>query len=166
MFVLITSFVQQALKKWKSESPERLALQVLRAAESSRCFSKTIWKSDQRCATRLPASFAAETMVSTNRFGRGQGRAMGCTVTHNACLMKSKGGKFGTNLSKMLPRGCFPEKADTKGKRGTFLLFKTDGSTGSTIPAFKHDVDSREGVIMLSRAGKTGASSRNSDVCQ
>ena len=51
---------------------------------------------------------------------------MGCTVTDNACLMKSTGGKSGTNLSKMLPRGCFPEKADTKGKRGAFHLFKTD----------------------------------------
>ena len=51
---------------------------------------------------------------------------MGCTVTDNACLMKSTGGKSGTNLSKMLPRGCFPEKVDTKGKRGAFPLFKTD----------------------------------------
>ena len=91
---------------------------------------------------------------------------MGCTVTDNACLMKSTGGKSGTNLSKMLPRGCFPEKADTKGKRGAFPLFKTDGSTGSTIPALKHDVDSREGVIMLSHAGKTVVPSKNSDVCQ
>ena len=91
---------------------------------------------------------------------------MGCTVTVNACLMKSSGGKSGTSLSKMLPRGCFPEKADTKGKRGAFPLSKKDGSTGATVPAYKHDVDSREGVIMLSRAGKTGASSRNSDVCQ
>ena len=91
---------------------------------------------------------------------------MGCTVTDNACLMKSSRGKTGTNLSKLLPRGCFPEKADTKGKRGEFPLFKTDGSTGPKIPAFQHDVDSREGVIMLSQAGKTGAPSRNSDVCQ
>ena len=89
-----------------------------------------------------------------------------CTVTDNACLMKSTGGKSGTNLSKLLPRGCFPEKADTKGKRGAFPLFKTDGGTGSKIPTFKHDVDSREGVIMLSRASKTGVYSRNSDVCQ
>ena len=91
---------------------------------------------------------------------------MGCTATDNACLMKSAGGKSGTNLSKLLPRGCFPEKADTKGKRGALPLDKTDGGTGSKIPALEHVVDSREGVIMLSQAGKTGARSKISDVCQ
>ena len=43
---------------------------------------------------------------------------------------------------------------------------KTDGGTGSKIPALEHDVDSREGVIMLSQAGETGARSKISDVCQ
>ena len=77
---------------------------------------------------------------------------MGCTVTDNACLMKSASGKSGTNLSKQLPRGCFPEKADTRGKRGAAPQDKTDGDTGSKL-ALEHDVDSREGVIMLSQAG-------------
>ena len=91
---------------------------------------------------------------------------MGCTVTDNACLMKSAGGKSGTNLSKQLPRGCFPEKADTRGKRGAAPLDKTDGDTGSKSPALAHDVDSREGVIMLSQAGGTGACFTNADVGQ
>ena len=91
---------------------------------------------------------------------------MGCTTTDNACLMKSSGGRSGTNLSKLLPSGCFPEKADTKGKRGAFALDKTEGGTGSKIPALEHDVDSREGVIMLSQAGKTVVPSKISDVCQ
>ena len=91
---------------------------------------------------------------------------MGCTVTDNACLMKSAGGKSGTNLSRQLPRGCFPVKADTRGKRGAAHLDKTDGDTGSKSPALEHDVDSREGVIMLSQAGKTGACSTNADVGQ
>ena len=95
---------------------------------------------------------------------------MGCTATDNAGLMKSAGGKSGTNLSKLLPRGCFPEKADTKGKRGAAPQDKTDGDidgdTGSKIPALEHDVDSREGVIMLSQAGGTGACFKIADVCQ
>ena len=91
---------------------------------------------------------------------------MGCTATDNACLMKSTGGKSGTNLSKLLPRGCFPEKADTRGKRGAVLLDKTDGGTGTKIPALEHDVDSGEGVIVLSQAGETGACSKNADVGQ
>ena len=33
------------------------------------------------------------------------------------------------------------EKADTKGKRGKFLLDKTEGGTVSKIPALEHDVD-------------------------
>ena len=45
-------------------------------------------------------------------------------------------------------------------------LDKTEGGTGSKIPALEHDVDSREGVIMLSQAGKTVVPSKNSDVCQ
>ena len=91
---------------------------------------------------------------------------MGCTATDNACLMKSTGGRSGTNLSKLLPRGCFPENADTKGKRGALPLDKTDGGTGSKIPALEHDVDSREGVIMLSQAGGTSACFTNADVGQ
>ena len=91
---------------------------------------------------------------------------MGCTATDNACLMKSPGGRSRTSLSKLLPRGYFPEKADTKGKRGAFPLDKTKGGTVSKIPALEHDVDSREGVIMLSQAGKTVVPSKNSDVCQ
>ena len=59
--------------------------------------------------------------------------------------MKSAGGKSGTNLSKQLPRGCFPEKADTRGKRGAAPPDKTDGDTGSKSPALEHYVDSREG---------------------
>ena len=61
--------------------------------------------------------------------------------------MNSAGGKSGTNLSKQLPRGCFPEKADTRGKGGAAPQDKTDGDTGSKMPALEHDVDSREGVI-------------------
>ena len=80
--------------------------------------------------------------------------------------MKSPGGKSGTSLSKLLPRGCFPENPDTKGKRGEFHLDKKEGGTVSKIPALEHDVDSREGVIMLSQAGKTVVPSKNSDVCQ
>ena len=91
---------------------------------------------------------------------------MGCTTNDNACLMKSSGGRSGTSLSKLLPRGCFPEKADTKGKRGAFHLEKTEEGTGSKIPALEHDVDSIKGVIMLSQAGKTVEPSTNSDVCQ
>ena len=92
---------------------------------------------------------------------------MGCTATDSACLMKTTGGRSETNLSKLPPRGCFPEKADTKGKRGAFPLDKTDGGTGSKMPALEHDVDSREGGIMLSQAGKTVVpSKKNSDVCQ
>ena len=74
--------------------------------------------------------------------------------------------RWQVNLSKQLPRGCFPEKADTRGKRGAALLDKTDGDTGSKSPALEHDVDSREGVIMLSQAGKTGACFTNADVGQ
>ena len=69
---------------------------------------------------------------------------------------RKAGGKTGTNLSKQLPRGCFPEKADTRGKVGAAPLDKTHGDTGSKMPALEHDVDSREGVIMLSQAGGTG----------
>ena len=49
------------------------------------------------------------------------------------------------------------EKADTRGKGGAAPLDETDGDTGSKMPALEHDVDSREGVIMLSQAGGTGA---------
>ena len=42
---------------------------------------------------------------------------------------------------KTLPRGCFPEKADTRGKKGAVPLDKTDGGTGFKIPALEHDVD-------------------------
>ena len=80
--------------------------------------------------------------------------------------MNTSGGKSGTNLSKLLPRGCFPEKADTKGKEGALPLDTTDGGTGPETPALEHDLDSREAVIMFSQAGKTGARSKNSDVCQ
>ena len=38
--------------------------------------------------------------------------------------------------------------------------------TVSKIPALEHDVDSRDGVIMLSQAGKTVVPSKNSDVFQ
>ena len=80
--------------------------------------------------------------------------------------MKSAGGKSGTNLSKQLPRGCFPEKADTRGKRGAASLDKTDGDTGSKSPTLEHDVDPRGGVIKLSQAGGTGACLTIADVCQ
>ena len=91
---------------------------------------------------------------------------MGCTATDSACLMKTSGGRSGTNLSKLLPRGCFPERANTKGKRGAFPLDKRDGGTGSKMPALKHDVDTREDGIMLSQAGKTVVPSKSSEVCQ
>ena len=57
--------------------------------------------------------------VHQTSWKRDKAEPMGCTVTDNACLMKSSGGKSGTNLSKLLPRGCFPEKSGHEGqKRG------------------------------------------------
>ena len=91
---------------------------------------------------------------------------MGCTTTDNACLMKSSSGRSGTSLSKLLARGCFPEKAVTKGKRGAFPLDGTVEGTGSKVPALERDVDSVAGAIVLSRAGGTVEPSKNSDVCQ
>ena len=53
-----------------------------------------------------------------------------------------------------------------EGQKRDITLDKTDGGTGSQMPALEHGVDSREGVIMLSQAGKTVVPSKNSDVCQ
>ena len=71
--------------------------------------------------------------------------------------MKSSGGQ-GPTCQNYYHVAAFPEKADTKGKRGAFPLDKTEGSTGPKIPALEH--------IMLSQAGKTVVPSKISDVCQ
>ena len=55
----------------------------------------------------------------------------------------------------ILSQSAMFEKADTKGKRGAFLLDKTDGGTGSKMPALEHDVDTRENGFMLFQAHKT-----------
>ena len=91
---------------------------------------------------------------------------MGYTATDSTCLMKTSGGRFGTNLSKLLPRGCFPEKADTKGERGGISPGQNGWGHRFKNASFEHEVDSREGGIMLSQAGKTVVPSKNSNVCQ
>ena len=49
---------------------------------------------------------------------------------------------------------AFPRKRTRRAKK-EISLDKTEGGTGSKMPALEHDVDSREGGIMLSQAGKT-----------
>ena len=69
-------------------------------------------------------------MVFTRRVGRGQGRAMACTTTDNACLMKSSGDKSGTSLSKLLPRG----KRTRRAKEGNFPSQKYQHSNMMLTP--------------------------------